>query len=94
MARIRHVLSYDITNDKRRRKLVKLMEQMALRVQYSVFETNLSGKEVRLLVQQSLEFVRPSEGDSLRIYRICKTCAEHFQQIGGREIDWEKDFVL
>jgi CRISPR-associated protein Cas2 len=94
MARMRHVLSYDITNDKRRRKLVKLMEQVALRVQYSVFETSLSVKEVRLLVQESLEFVCPSEGDSLRIYRICKTCAEHFHQIGGREIDWEKDFVL
>jgi len=94
MARMHHVLSYDITNDKRRRKLVKLMEEVALRVQYSVFETSLSRKEVRLLVEQSLEFVRPSEGDSLRIYRICKTCAEHFQQIGGREVDWEKDFVF
>nr|WP_321500796.1 CRISPR-associated endonuclease Cas2 [uncultured Dethiosulfovibrio sp.] len=94
MARIHHVLSYDITNDKRRRKLVKLMEQVALRVQYSVFETTLSGKEVHLLVQRSLEFVNPSEGDSLRIYRICRNCAKHFHQIGGREIDWEKDFVL
>ncbi len=91
MARMRHVLSYDITNDKRRRKLVALMEEVAVRVQYSVFETHLSSKELRLVLERSLEFVRPREGDSLRAYRMCRNCWEHFQQIGGSAVDWNRD---
>ena len=36
------LIIYDIRNDKRRRKLVKILESYGIRVQYSAFEFQLS----------------------------------------------------
>lgn len=40
------VVSYDIKNDKRRRKVMKLMEGYGERVQYSVFECHLQPRNI------------------------------------------------
>ncbi|MFM7325302.1 MAG: CRISPR-associated endonuclease Cas2, partial [Nodosilinea sp.] len=45
------VVCYDVRDDKRRRKLVKLMEQRCQRVQYSVFECPLAEGVLMELVE-------------------------------------------
>ena len=47
-----NLIAYDITDKKRLRKLSKLLESYGLRVQYSVFEADISKKELRLLISQ------------------------------------------
>ena len=39
------VICYDITNDKRRRDVVKIMESYGQRAQYSVFECDISDRQ-------------------------------------------------
>lgn len=94
MSKIVHVLAYDIHNDKRRRRMAKLMEGRATRVQESVFETCMTKKQVMALTRDSLPFLAPSEGDSLRVYRVCADCMRYFNSVGGTKIDWESALIL
>jgi CRISPR-associated protein Cas2 len=64
------VVCYDIRDDKRRRKLVKLMEQRCQRVQYSVFEWPLAEGVLMELVEQRWLPVLALKEDSLRIYPL------------------------
>lgn len=94
MPGIVHVLAYDIHDDRRRRRMAKLMEGRATRVQESVFETCQTKKQVMELIRDSLPFLNTSEGDSLRAYRVCADCMRHFQTVGGERIDWESALIL
>jgi len=62
------VFSYDVSQDKRRRKIARLLEDAATRVQYSVFETRLSEARAAALSQRLASLL--GEGDSLRVYVI------------------------
>ena len=93
MSRILYVLSYDISDNKRRRRLSKALEGIGCRVQESVFETYMNLAEIRQAIANTTVNIVPSEGDSLRIYRICATCAQHFRKIGGEKIEWDRDIL-
>lgn len=45
MSRRRHLIAYDISNPKRLRRVIKIMEGYGRRLQYSVFLCDLSGVE-------------------------------------------------
>ncbi|NIZ11936.1 CRISPR-associated endonuclease Cas2 [Phaeobacter sp. HF9A] len=62
------VFSYDVSSNKRRRKIARLLEDAATRVQYSVFETRMSRQTAEALCQQLAAHL--GEGDSLRLYVI------------------------
>ena len=46
---MRIVVSYDVSDDRRRRKVAKIMEGYGYRVQYSVFECDLDADQMRTL---------------------------------------------
>lgn len=52
MSRTFYLISYDIPNDKRRTKIMHLLEGYGERVQYSVFEVWLTESELEKLRQQ------------------------------------------
>ncbi|OIQ35230.1 MAG: CRISPR-associated endonuclease Cas2 [Roseobacter sp. MedPE-SWchi] len=62
------VFSYDVSSNKRRRKIARLLENAATRVQYSVFETRMSRQKAEALCQRLAAHL--GEGDSLRLYVI------------------------
>lgn len=62
------VFSYDVSENKRRRKIARLLEDAATRVQYSVFETRMSRQKAEALAQRLAAHL--GEGDSLRLYVI------------------------
>ncbi|MDR1999609.1 MAG: CRISPR-associated endonuclease Cas2 [Frankiaceae bacterium] len=45
MARRRYLIAYDISDDKRLRRVVSVMKRFGQRLQYSVFVCDLSGAE-------------------------------------------------
>lgn len=47
--RIRYLVSYDISNPKRLRRVVKILESFGSRLQYSVFECPLDGLRLEKL---------------------------------------------
>ena len=49
---MRYVVSYDIQSDKIRRKLAKLLEGYGVRIQFSVFECNLTDKKFKKLYKE------------------------------------------
>lgn len=93
MSRIQHLISYDISDNKRRRRLSKGLEGIGCRVQESVFETYMSLAEIMRIVEGLRHNIVPLEGDSLRVYRVCASCSQFFIKIGGKKIDWESDIL-
>lgn len=71
-----YVISYDISVDKRRSKLARLLEGFGQRVQWSVFECDLSQAQYTELQRKIARILKHDEGDSLRTYRLCAPCSE------------------
>ncbi len=80
-------VSYDIADDKKRTRLAKKLLNFGQRVQYSVFECNLTKKQIAEMKKQILPLI-DREKDSLRIYRICDTCRKQVESFGIKK-SWE-----
>lgn len=57
MSRRRYLIGYDIADDKRLRRVIKVMEAHGTRLQYSVFLCDLSGMELVAWRKQILAVV-------------------------------------
>lgn len=68
-----YVLAYDLSDDRRRAKIARLMESLGERVQGSVFEAWLTPPELNRLVAKAKKILHERE-DSLRIYMLCAAC--------------------
>lgn len=79
---MRVIISYDISDDKRRRNVVKVLEGIGFRVQYSVFEAELSVQQYRALKQRLRPFIAPKTTDSIRYYRLTADCADLIEVVG------------
>lgn len=66
-----YVITYDISCNKRRNKVAKLLEGYGQRVQYSVFECQLSDRKCQELQKRLQKRVKLSE-DSIRFYPLSK----------------------
>lgn len=78
---MRYVISYDISSNKRRARTARVLSDFGTRVQFSVFECELSPKQVADL-QERLAAVAGPASDSLRIYAICDACAKRVTCVG------------
>ncbi|KAF2961070.1 CRISPR-associated endonuclease Cas2 [Fervidobacterium sp. 2310opik-2] len=76
-----YVVSYDIVDDKRRRHLAKYLESYGVRVQYSVFETELNEKQLSAMIKGIKKKINTSE-DTVRIYPIQKDLRDRIITIG------------
>lgn len=75
------VVSYDITDDKRRTRLAKVVEDYLTRVQYSVFEGEIDEKHLQEMLKRVRKVIAKEE-DSVRVYRLCEACLTRTQVIG------------
>jgi CRISPR-associated protein Cas2 len=62
------VFTYDISSDRTRRAVARLLDGETARVQYSVFEGRLSQARARALARRIDALLGP--GDSLRVYAV------------------------
>lgn len=67
------VVAYDISNSRRRRRVVKLLERVGTRVNYSVFECMLSDAQYASLQHEIRGAIKPKE-DQVAFYPICVDC--------------------
>ena len=88
------VLAYDISSAKSRRKLVKELEGIARRIQYSVFETCATEAQLEKVVEKTRKYISQKDGDSLLIYRLCAVCAQKRRIIGREVIDWRQAVII
>ncbi len=87
------IISYDIVDDKRRTKVMKLLKGYGTRVQYSVFECILNpgefsrlGRELRELIDQDV--------DSVRCYRLDADAVERIAIYGIGRVSSEPTHYL
>lgn len=86
-----YVVAYDIADTKRRAKVVKLLEGLGLRVNYSVFECMLTKVQYKNMCERLWHIVNTRE-DQINIYPICTECYSRivyypeFTHRGGQKI--------
>jgi CRISPR-associated protein Cas2 len=80
---MRVVVSYDISDDKRRKKAADLLEMVLTRVQLSVFEGDLPPEVLKKSIERVLLHI-DAETDSLRVYPLCAACAPRVDVYGRR----------
>lgn len=78
-----YLISYDISIDKRRAKIAKLLEGFGQRVLESVFECDLTAAEYRQLRRKLNRRIKADAGDELRIYQLCRSCVAKTEIIGA-----------
>ena len=83
-----YVVSYDISETKRRNKVFKLLKNYGTHKQYSVFECEQSKDRFRKLYGELFELMLGEVEGNIRIYDLCQNCCEHIKVIG---ITSEKD---
>lgn len=95
MDRLRYVISYDISDNKRRRRLSICLDQYGDRVQESVFEAVLDRKLLNQMTEDVEKQILGS-ADTVRIYPLCATCAGKVERLGipGPIPGEEKVFVV
>ncbi len=79
------LVTYDISDDRRRTKLHNALLNFGTPVQYSVFECLLDEareNEMRRAVQR---IIRPKL-DNVRYYYLCASCLKRVQTTGGKEV--------
>ncbi len=80
-----YLLTYDISDDKRRLKIAKIMESVGDRVQHSVFEAYLTQTELDKVLKR-VKKVLIEKDDSLRIYQLCAACREKVRTEGQGKV--------
>jgi CRISPR-associated protein Cas2 len=77
------VVSYDIHDDKRRNRIHKVLKNFGERIQFSVFECDLT-KEQLLCMQHALKrIIKEEDQDSVCFYHLCDSCQRKIDRIGG-----------
>lgn len=86
-----YLIAYDIANDKKRKKLSDLLECYGVRVNYSVFECELSNTKLKKLLKEIEENELCNKKlDSVRFYHICKNCIPKSFELSDKDSIFEQ----
>ncbi|MGQ9677649.1 MAG: CRISPR-associated endonuclease Cas2 [Chloroflexota bacterium] len=80
------VISYDISDTKRRNKVARLLEGAGSRVLESVFECDLTPAQWTKVKQRLAKRLKADE-DRARFYFLCQTCAVRTEILGGGSVE-------
>ncbi|WP_273079810.1 CRISPR-associated endonuclease Cas2 [Selenomonas felix] len=77
---------YDITDDRRRTRMVKCLERYGIRVQKSAFEAFLMEKKYERMMELTSGLIDPAT-DSLRVYLLANHTSVRSWGIGDRHVE-------
>lgn len=89
---MKHIIAYDIENNKRRNKLAKLLSEFGIRIQFSVFECTLTKKELAYLNNTISDLIKKDK-DSVFIFPICQNCDSKGVFIGATISERRVSFI-
>jgi CRISPR-associated protein Cas2 len=88
------VVAYDIPDNRRRTKVMKLLEGYGRHVQESVFECDLEAKDYRQMSLRLQRLMNLSE-DNLRFYHLCPPDIGRIETYGvGQPVHVRKPFMI
>ncbi len=76
-----YLISYDVTEDGARRRVLEALKDYGRRVQFSVFECDLDEtalEELKSRIEPEIDV----QTDSCRFYRVCEGCAKEVEILG------------
>ena len=82
---MKYLICYDVPDDKCRRKIVKYLESIALRVQYSVFLAEFPARKIDNVQKQLWELAAVGEDTCIVIAPLCQNCEGKLLQYGKRK---------
>jgi CRISPR-associated protein Cas2 len=88
-----YLVSYDIKDDSRRLKTMKVLKNYGTRVQYSVFECILANDRLKKL-KSDISKVVNCEMDSIRIYSIPENARKEIIIIGVGKVARDENFYV
>ena len=90
------VIAFDVTDDRRRYRVVKFLKALAVRVQKSVFEATDLDDAPFLRLRSELEGIIDLGTDRLRYHRLCAACARRAVHVGNGPLplDSAEEFVI
>jgi CRISPR-associated protein Cas2 len=88
------VVAYDIPDDPRRLRVMKLLKGYGEHVQESVFECDLKPAVYRQMVKR-LGGLLDLNQDNVRLYHLCNADAGRIETLGvGREVQLAREFAI
>jgi CRISPR-associated protein Cas2 len=87
------VVAYDVADDRRRAKVVKVLEKVGVRVNFSVFECMLTDSQYQK-VQTALEKVICLKEDRIIYYPICVDCYSKIVYQPKNTVKYERVVVI
>lgn len=88
-----YVVSYDVTDDQRRTRVHNTLRNYGTRVQYSVFECEVTDAQLEELRRALRRLVDPA-ADNVRYYRLCKDCLAQTVVVGDRPLTKNPDYWI
>lgn len=79
------LITYDISNDRRRTRLHNALLDFGTPVQYSVFECLLEPADEKKMRRRVRQVIRPKE-DHVRYYYLCNSCLGRVETTAGRDV--------
>lgn len=90
---MRLAIAYDVSNDANRRRVYKTLERYGAWRQYSVFEVEVTRSQRVELEDELRAHIEPSEGDRIRIYRLCESCLDDITDLGSQPPDEQSNVI-
>ena len=77
------IVSYDIHDDKRRTRVHKVLKNFGERIQFSVFECDLTKEQILRMQHALVRIIKEEDQDSVRFYHLCDSCKRKIDRVGG-----------
>jgi CRISPR-associated protein Cas2 len=88
------VVAYDIADDRRRLRVMKMLEGYGAHVQESVFECDLKPAVYRQMVRRLQELIHRGQ-DNVRLYHLCGTDVGRIEELGvGRAVQLAREYAI
>ena len=85
-----YLICYDVSNDRIRNKIFKTLEGYGKHTQFSIFECDITAKQLNVLIKQLKLLMQELDDESnIRIYSLCDKCYGKLKIIG--EIQEQED---
>lgn len=85
------MICYDMTSNKKRRKVAEILKDYGRRVQYSVFECEISRRQFEVLYAKLADLAEGMDDGNIRIYQIAKEEMEKIAILGNASCVREED---
>jgi len=88
-----YIVAYDISSDKRRTKVHKLLSGYGTWTQFSLFECHLNEKQYLELRFRLAQHLKAGE-DRVRFYALCRSCHDRSETLEGKLPDEPALFLV